>query len=151
MNMDMIVKPGKYDVNPPTLPIPGGVDDPEEYQTFEGVIKVRIDFSNEMLDFASYEELLIVGTDCGERLVEAFENTDELEGISIEYDIIIHDTDQLDGLDRFEYHSWLDSTYGSIIDSGYHKGCLFTTNGAPGALGIANLPGYLQMCKFTNI
>jgi hypothetical protein len=137
----------KYDVNPPTLPIPGGADDPEEYQTFEGVIKVRIDFSNEMLDFASYEELLIVGTDCGERLVEAFENTDELEGISIEYDIIIHDTDQLDGLDRFEYHSWLDSTYGSIIDSGYHKGCLFTTNGAPGALGIANLPGYTaQMC-----
>jgi hypothetical protein len=137
----------KYDVNPPTLPIPGGADDPEVYQTFEGVIKVRIDFSNEMLNYTSYENLLIVGAECGELLIESFENTNELDGITIEYDIFVHDTDQLDGLDRFQYHAWLDNTYGSIINSGYHKGCIFTTAGAPGALGIANLPGYTaQMC-----
>lgn len=129
--------------NPPVLTIPSGVDLPQETQVFTGTIRIRIDIAQEILDFGSYNDLLSVGTECGERIVETFTNTDEIL-FNVEYDVFIHDNSDLDGLNRFEYHSWIIENYGGFAESGYHKGIILSKSDST-ALGIAELPGFT--CK----
>jgi len=139
----------KYDTNPPTLQIPAGVDTPQEYQSFNGVMKVRIDVAQDVVELANENGINILSQaiDCGELLKDSIENTPECS-FEIEYEVILHTTNDLNGLDRFQYQCWLNDTYGSIIDSGYHKGCIFTTHTiSAGVVGIATLPGFVcQMC-----
>jgi hypothetical protein len=145
----------KYDINPPTLPIPAGADTPQEYQSFSGTLKVRIDVAQDVVELANESGINILSQaiDCGELLKEVIENTPECN-FDVEYEVILHTTNDLNGLDRFEYECWLKeisqtpTSSGSIIDTGFHKGCIFTTHQpSPGVVGIATLPGFVcQMC-----
>lgn len=130
----------KYDVNPPVYPIPSGVDDPQEYQSFTGTMRIRIDVAQEILDFGTYSEVLNVVTECGEKIVESFENSPEIL-FDIEYEIFIHENDAtFNGMDRLEYHSYFIDTVGGIRETGFHKGIIFSNDNTE-ALGIAELPG----------
>ena len=115
------------DIDPPVVPIPSGVDDPEENQIFDGTIKIRIDVAQEILSFASENLILQVATECGERIVEAIENTDEIL-FDVEYEIFIADNPDLDGLDRVEYHSYFIENYGGIMETGFHKGIIISNS-----------------------
>lgn len=131
------------DIDPPVIPIPSGVDDPEENQIFDGTIKIRIDVAQEILSFASENLILQVATECGERIVEAIENTDEIL-FDVEYEIFIADNPDLDGLDRIEYHSYFIDNYGGIMETGFHKGIIISNSQGTSSpiLGIAELPGF---------
>jgi hypothetical protein len=131
----------KYDVDPPIYPIPSGVDDPETYEQFTGTIKFRMDVAQEVLNFGTYEEVLAVVTECGERIIDAFEGNPEIL-FDLEYEIFIHENDpSFNGMNRIEYHSYMIQNYGGLRETGFHKGIIFSNDITTGALGIAELPG----------